>query len=162
MTASPPLGPGQRGRRGWVPPPHPLDPLARLLRSRFVSRADLARATGLGYQTLRTYTDGRWTADQPPSPHVLEALARAVPGRELHAAVHAALHQRTQLDLHQLTVGQRTVLEALRGFDDQVLLQAAPHIHDLLQAQAAQTPAAGPGAGGQSLWHSARPDASGA
>lgn len=33
----------------------------------------------------------------------------------------------------QLTIGQRAVLEALRGFDDQHL-HSAPHIHDLLRA----------------------------
>lgn len=43
-----------------------LDPLAMLLRQRYPSRAELARACGLGYQMLRTYTDGRWTADQLP------------------------------------------------------------------------------------------------
>lgn len=30
-----------------------------------------------------------------------------------------------------LSLGQRAVLEALRGFDEDVLLAVAPHVHDL-------------------------------
>ncbi len=36
-----------------------------------------------------------------------------------------------------LTWGQRVVLESLRGFDDGVLVQAAPHVHDLIAGFAA-------------------------
>ncbi len=43
--------------------------------------------------------------------------------------------------LEQLTIGQRTVLEALRGFDDTHLLSAAPHIHDLLRNHRLDHPA---------------------
>ena len=82
---------GRRTTAGWRAPGQQLDPLALLLRSRFDSRADLARASGLGYQTLRTYTDGRWTAGQEPSRHVLAALAQVIPADELRAAVDAAL-----------------------------------------------------------------------
>ncbi len=74
-----------------------LDPLAVLLRTRFASQAELARATGLRHQTLRSYTDGRWTAAHPPPARVLEALARAVDRAELDAAVLAARHARQEL-----------------------------------------------------------------
>lgn len=107
-----------------------LDPLAVLLRARFASRAELSRASGLGYQTLRTYTDGRWTAASPPPTEVLEALARTVDRAELDAAVLAARHAREAAP--ELSWGQRVVLEALRGFDDEHLVAAAPHVYDLV------------------------------
>ncbi len=34
--------------------------------------------------------------------------------------------------------GQRVVLEALRGFDDDVLVAAAPRVHDFVAAVAAK------------------------
>lgn len=126
---------GRRTTAGWRTPGARLDPLALLLRSRFASRTDLARATGLGYQTLRTYTDSRWIAGQQPSQHVLTALAQVIPADELRTAVDAALHQRGETQPDFLTVGQRTVLEALRGFSDTQLLEVAPRLHDLLRAR---------------------------
>lgn len=133
MTPNPPAA-AARPPRGWGRPRVLLNPLAVLLRQRYGSRAQLARASGLGYQMLRTYTDGLWTADRPPPAHVLAGLARAVPPDELHAAVRAALADRA--DQAQpgpaLTWGQRVVLEGLRGFDDARLVAAAPHIHELV------------------------------
>ena len=113
---------------------HVLDPLATLLRERCVSRAELARLSGLGYQTLRTYTDGLWTAERPPPEHVLAGLSRVVNAEELAAAVRAALAHRAGQEpgAAPLSWGQRVVLEALRGFDDARLVAAAPLVHDLV------------------------------
>lgn len=120
---------------GWGRPRVVLDPLAVLLRESYASRAHLARVSGLGYQMLRTYTDGLWTADRPPPDRVLAGLARAVDPDDLRAAVLAALRERAEKSqsVQSLTLGQRTVLEALRGFDDEQLVAAAPHIHDLVK-----------------------------
>ena len=122
-----------QGRR-WGQPRVVLDPLAALLRQRFDSRAELARASGLGYQMLRTYTDGLWTAEHPPPPHVLDALGRVIDPEDLGAAVRAALAHRSEqaTSTPPLTWGQRVVLEALRGFDDARLVAAAPHVYDLV------------------------------
>lgn len=117
-------------RPGWQPARLQLDPLALLLRERFASRADLARATGLSYQTLRTYTDGVWTRTRPPSVYVLALLGTAVDPDELHEAVTRSL---LTAPAPPLTLGQRVVLEALRGFDDTILTSAAPHIYELLR-----------------------------
>lgn len=125
---------GGRPARAWGRPRVVLDPLAALLRERCVSRAELARVSGLGYQMLRTYTDGLWTAERPPPQHVLAGLARAVDAEELSAAVLAALAQRAGQDrgAAALSWGQRVVLEALRGVDDARLVAAAPHVHELV------------------------------
>ena len=88
--------------------------------------------TGLGYQRLRTYTDGRWTAAQPPPAEVLEALARVVDRAELDAAVLEARWAREEPPA--LSWGQRVVLEALRGFDDDHLVAVAPYVYDLVVA----------------------------
>lgn len=77
---------------------------------------------------LRTYTDGVWRVHQPPSPYVLAMLGNAVDPDELAAAVHAAITAHHSLGP---TIGQRAVLEALRGFPDQHLIDLAPHIHEL-------------------------------
>lgn len=105
-----------------------------LLRKRFPNRAELARASGLPYQSLRTWTDGRWTADRLPPVRVLAALSDAVGSAEVHRAVHDAMLARTDRaeGPPSLTWGQRVVLEALRGFDDDLLVAAAPHVHDML------------------------------
>lgn len=126
----------------WRRPATVLDPLALLLRARYRSRADLARASGLGYQTLRTYTDARWTADRPPPVRVLAALSTAVDPLELQRAVRESLAaRREQADgVPVLAVGQRAVLEALRGFDDDVLVAAAPCVHEAVAALAATRP----------------------
>lgn len=125
-------------RTRWRPPLHQLDPLALLLRARYRSRADLARASGLGQQTLRTYTDGVWRAEKPPSPYVLAMLGNAVHPDELDAAVAAALAAR---GAPQLTVGQRAVLEAVRGFPDERLVELAPLVYELVRDHAtAQDP----------------------
>lgn len=125
---------GRSTRTRWRPPRHQLDPLASLLRARYRSRADLARASGLGQQTLRTYTDGVWRAEQPPSPYVLAMLGNAVDPDELDAAVKATLAGR---GAPQLTVGQRAVLEAVRGFPDEQLVELAPLVHELIREHAA-------------------------
>ncbi len=135
------LAVGQRGRRGWGRP-RTRDPLAVLLRQRCASRAELARASGLPYQLLRTYTDGLWTADHLPPVRVLAALSQAVDPTELQRAVREAMLARTDQSQGppSLTWGQRVLLEALRGFDDGVLVEAAPHVHDLLATFAAAEP----------------------
>lgn len=113
----------------WGRPSAVLDPLALLLRGRYPSRAELARVSGLGYQTLRTYTDARWTADRLPPVRVLAALAQAVDPRERYNAVMASLLARAdEVAPPALTWGQRVVLEALRGYDDEVLVAAAPRV----------------------------------
>jgi hypothetical protein len=131
---------GQRGRRGWGRPRTSLDPLAALLRQRYTSRAELARASGLPYQLLRTYTDGLWTADHLPPVRVLAALSQAVDPTELQRAVREAMLVRTDQSQGppSLTWGQRVLLEALRGFDDDIMIEAAPHVHDLLTTFAAE------------------------
>lgn len=121
---------GRATRTRWRPPRAQLDPLALLLRARFRSRADLARASGLSHQTLRTYTDGVWRAQQPPSPYVLAMLGNAVDPDELDAAVAAALAAR---GAPPLTVGQRAVLEAVRGFPDKLLIELAPDVHEFVR-----------------------------
>jgi hypothetical protein len=124
-----------------------LDPLAALLRQRYASRAELARASGLPYQLLRTYTDGLWTADHLPPVRVLAALSQAVDPTELQRAVRDAMLARTDqlTGPPPLTWGQRVLLEALREFDDDVLIAAAPHVHDLLTSftTGAEHPAGG-------------------
>jgi hypothetical protein len=124
----------QRGRRGWGRPCTRLDALAALLRQRYPSRAELARASGLPYQLLRTYTDGLWTADHLPPVRVLAALSQALDPAELQRAVREAMLARTDASQGPppLTWGQRVLLEASHGFDDDVLIDAAPHVHDLL------------------------------
>ena len=117
-----------RERRGWTPPRLALDPLALLLRERYSSRAALSRASGLGYQMLRTYTDGLWTCEKPPSVFVLAMLGTAVDPDELNAAVNLLSRPAPALRF-----GQQVVLEALRGLDDDLLVTAAPYIHDLLR-----------------------------
>lgn len=72
-----------------------LDPLAAPLRQRYPSRPELARASGLKYQLLRTYTDGQWTADHLPPVRVLAALSQAVDPTELQRAIRAAMLART-------------------------------------------------------------------
>ena len=127
-------GGGRRPVRRWRRPRLALDPLALLLRERFRSRAELARATGLPYQALRTWTDGLWTADRLPPVRVLGAFSEAVGPAEVPLAVRQAMLARAD-DVDgppPLTWGQRVVLEALRGFDDDLLVAAAPHIHALL------------------------------
>ena len=123
-----PLKPRERG--GWTPPRLALDPLAVLLRARYPSRAALARASGLKNQMLRTYTGGLWTSEKPPSAFVLALLSIAVDPHELDAAVTAALLSRPG---PPLTFGQQLALEALRGFDEGILVAAAPYIHELLR-----------------------------
>ncbi len=102
----------RRARRGWGRP----------------------RTSGLPYQLLRTYTDGLWTADHLPPVRVLAALSQAVDPTELQRAVREAMLARTDQSQGppSLTWGQLVLLEALRGFDDDVLIQAAPRVHDLL------------------------------
>ncbi len=97
-----------------------------LLRERYRSRAELARASGLPYQALRTYTDGLWTADHMSPVRVLAALSEAVTPADLQRAVRQAMVARTDESEGppSLTWGQRVVLESLRGFDDGVLVQA--------------------------------------
>lgn len=119
-----------RERAGWTPPRLALDPLALLRRSRYPSRAALARASGLSYQMLRTYTDGLWTCKKPPSTFVLARLGNAVDPDDLDTAVAASLLCRPG---RPLTFGQQVVFEALRGFDDEHLVAAAPHIYELLR-----------------------------
>lgn len=111
-----------------------------LLRQRYPSRAELARASGLSYQLLRTDTDGLWTADHIPPVRVLAALSQAVGPAELQRAVQEAMLARTDeaQGPPSLTWGQRVLLEALRGIDDGVLVGAAPHVHDLLATFAAR------------------------
>lgn len=94
----------------------------------------------LPYQLLRTYTDGLWTADHNPPVRVLAALSQAVDPTELQRAVRKAMLARTYQSQRPppLTWGQRVLLEALRGFDDDVLIEAAPHVHDLLTTFAAE------------------------
>ena len=103
-------------QRGWGKPGVVLDPLAVLLRERYSSRAELARVSGIGYQTLRTYTDGRWTADQLPPVAVLAGLSQAVDPASLQVAVRDAMRARYEQTVGppELTWGQRVVLEALR------------------------------------------------
>lgn len=127
-------GADRRPVRGWGRPRVALDPLAVLLRERFPSRAELARTTGLPYQALRTWTDGLWTADRLPPVRVLAALSDAVGPAEVQRAVREAMLARVdRVDgPPPLTWGQRVVLEALRGFDDDLLVAAAPHVHTLL------------------------------
>lgn len=79
---------------------------------------------------LRTYTDGLSTCEKPPSAFVLAMLGIAVDPDELGAAVTAALLSRPG---PPLTFGQQVVLEALRGFDEEILVAAAPYIHELLR-----------------------------
>ena len=128
----------------WGRPRVVLDPLAALLRERCVSRAELARRSGLGYQLLRTYTDGLWTADRPPPERVLAGLARVVDPGELAAAVLASLAHRADQGpgAEVLSWGQRVVLEALRGFDDARLVAAAPHVYELVAAMEPAQPGA--------------------
>lgn len=132
----PALSSGRRSpvRRGWGRYDMELDPLAVLLRGRYPNRAELARASGLSYQTLRTYTDGRWTAGRLPPVQVLAGLSQAVDPGELHVAVRQAMLARADDDLGPpaLTWGQRVVLEALRGFDDELLVAVAPHVQELV------------------------------
>lgn len=118
------------GSPGWTEPRLTLDPLAVLLRSRCASRAELARASGLSYETLRTYTDGRWSREQPPSEHVLAGLARAVDRDELDRAVRESLALQPA---PALTSGQRAILEAVRDVDDEQLIAAAPYVHELVR-----------------------------
>lgn len=98
--------------------------------ARYRSRADLARACGLGPQTLRTCTDGVWRAKQPPSPYVLAMLGNAGNPDELDAAVSAALAAR---GAPALTVGQRAMLEAVRGYPEELLVEVAPLVHELVR-----------------------------
>lgn len=132
-------GPVQEGAdrhpmRGWGRSRDVLGPLAVLLRERYPSRAELARATGLPYQALRTWTDGLWTADRLPPVRVLAALSEAVGPTEVQRAVREAMLARADQagKPPPLTWGQRVVLEALRGFDDDLLVAAAPHVHELM------------------------------
>jgi hypothetical protein len=83
---------------------------------------------------LRTYTDGLWTADHLPPVRVLAALSQAVDPAGLHRAVREAMLARTDESQGPppLRWGQRVLLKALRGFDDDILVDAAPHVHDLL------------------------------
>ena len=135
-----------------------LDPLAVLLRDRYPSRAELARATGLPYQALRTWTDGLWTADRVPPVRVLAALSEAVGPAEVQRAVREAMLARADQAAGPppLTWGQRVVLEALRGFDDDLLVAAAPHVHALL-ARSVSDDAAGPDDGRASAEAGRRP-----
>ncbi len=96
------LAVGQRGRRGWGRPHMRLDPLAALLRQRFASQTELARASGLPYQLLRTYTDGLWTADHLPPVRVLAALSQAVDPTKLERAVRDAMLAPTAPDARSL------------------------------------------------------------
>ena len=70
---------------------------------------------------------------------VLVALSQAVDPTDLQRAIPETMLART--DQAQgpppLIRGQRVLLEALRGFDDDVLIAAAPHVHDLLVTFAA-------------------------
>ena len=127
-------GRGGPVRRGWGRTGGLLDPLAVLLRERYANRAELARVSGLGYQTLRTYTDGRWTADRLPPVRVLAGLSLAVDPAALQVAVRRAMLARSEQTIGPppLSWGQRVVLEALRGFDDDVLVAVAPYVHDLV------------------------------
>ena len=122
-----------------------LDPLAVLLRERFDSPAALARASGLAYERLRTYTDGLWRAASPPPPDVLVGLEAAVGAEPVQAAVLASLAHRLQQTgaVSPLSWGQRVVLEALRGFDDTLLVAVAPHVYELVTRQARLEPPAG-------------------
>lgn len=65
---------------------------------------------------------------------VLAALSQALDPDELQRAVRDAMLARTDeaRGPPPLTRGQRVLLEAFRGFDDDVLVDAAPHEHDLL------------------------------
>ena len=128
------LGGPPTGRRGWRRPGVALDPLAVLLRARYSSRAELARESGPPYQALRTWTDGLWTADRLPPVRVLAALSEAVGPAEVQRAVREAMLARSDRTdgPPPLTWGQRVVLEALRGFDDELLVTAAPHVRALL------------------------------
>ena len=57
------------------------------------------------------------------------ALAQAVDPQELYNAVMASLLARAdEVAPPALTWGQRVVLEALRGYDDEVLVAAAPRV----------------------------------
>ena len=127
-------GAGRRPMRGWGRPGNALDPLAVLLRERYPSRAELARATGLPYQSLRTWTDGLWTADRMPPVRVLAALSETIGPAEVQRTVRRAMLARADQAAGPppLTWGQRVVLEALRGFDDDLLVTAAPHVHALI------------------------------
>ena len=97
------------------------------------SRAELARTSGLPYQGRRTYTDGLWTADHLPPVRVLAALSQAFDPTELQRAVREAMLARTRQShgSPSLTRGQRVLLEALRGFDDDIMIEAARHVHNL-------------------------------
>jgi len=142
VTAEPaPNAAPRRFQRGWGKPGVVLDPLAVLLRKRFASRAELARVSGLGYQTLWTYTDGRWTAERLPPVAVLAALSQAVDPGELQVAVQDAMRARHEqiAGPPALTWGQTVVLDALRGFEDDVLVAAAPHVHDVVAAYVLET-----------------------
>ena len=121
-------------RRGWGQPGAVLDPLAVLLRARCPSRAELSRLSGLGYQMLRTYIDGRWTADRLPPVRVLSGLSLAVDPAALQVAVRRAMLARSEQTVGPppLSWGQRVVLEGLRAFDDDVLVAVAPYVHDLV------------------------------
>ncbi len=90
-------------------------------------------------RSLRTYTDGLWTADHLPPVRVLAALSQAVDLTELQRAVREAMLARADQaqGAPSLTWGQRVMLEALREFDDDVLVETAPHVHDLLATLAA-------------------------
>jgi len=65
---------------------------------------------------LRTYTDGRYTTQQPPPAYVMAMLCNAINADELQAAARAAMAVRPS---PPLTLGQAAVLEAVRGFDDE-------------------------------------------
>jgi len=101
-----------------------------------VERGDgeIPQPSGLPYQALRTYTDGLWTADRLPPVRVLAALSEAVGPTDVQRAVRETMAARADdaAGPPSLTWGQRVVLEAVRGFDDDLLVVAAPRVHDLL------------------------------
>lgn len=72
---------------------------------------------------------------------MLAALSLAVDPDELQTAVRQAMLARSEqtTGLPEVSFGQRVVLEALRGFDDELLVQVAPHVHDLVARYRAQT-----------------------
>lgn len=102
----------------------PAGPARGLLRERYPSRAALAAATGLPYETLRTYTDGLWRATRPLPRPIFAGLARAVELTEFVAAVNASQDE-TEWLRAVARPGWTAALNALDGYDEALLGRAA-------------------------------------
>ena len=83
-----------RGAGGWTPSRLAIDPLAVLLRARYPTRAALARASGLKYQSCGPTQTACGPARSRPRPSSWPCWGIAVDPDELDAAVTAALLSR--------------------------------------------------------------------